>query len=139
MKSKLGHIRNYSRNEITFSEGPSYHIHSHVVYLCENQSVSTDEIEDDLHCLWEEACRRNGFIWSKRGVGVNVRVGENVGTYGLKKEHSLEDFENVKEILEKSKKRTKRKIKNNGSYSIGDLERKLFLNDNGISTNTFDV
>ena len=36
----------------------------------------------------------------------------------------------MKEILEKSKKRTKRKIKNRGSYSIGDLERILYLNKN---------
>ncbi len=139
LKSKLGHVKNYRRNEISFSEGPSYHIHSHVVYLCENHSVSTDEIENDLHELWNEACRKNGFGWSKKGVGVNVREGENVGIYGLKKEHSLEDFENVKKMLDELKKRTARKFLKKDSYSIGDLERNIFSIKNGIYSNIFDL
>ncbi len=135
LKNKLGHIRNYRRNEITFSEGPSYHIHCHVVYLCENHSVSTDEIENDLHDLWNEACRRNSFRWSKKGVGVNVREGENVGIYLLKKEHTLEDFEKVKEMLESSKKRNQLTFAFKESFSIGDLEKNIFYKENEIILN----
>ena len=115
----MGHFSNYRRNEVTFSEGPSYHIHCHIVYLCENHSVSTDEIENDLNDLWTEACRRNGFGWSKIGVGVNVEEGENVGIYGLKKEHSLEDFGNVKKMLEDTNKRNMLISKKNDSTLSG--------------------
>lgn len=139
LKNKLGHISNFRRNEVTFSEGPSYHIHCHIVYLCINQSIATDEIENDLHSLWNEACRRNGFGWSKKRVGVNVTDGENVGIYGLKKEHSLKDFENVKKMLEESNKRTKSKLKDKNSFSIGDLERNIFSIKNGIYSNIFDI
>ena len=54
LKSKLGHVRNYRRNEITSSEDPLYHIHCNNVYLCENHSVSGNEIEGDLNDLWNE-------------------------------------------------------------------------------------
>ena len=129
LKRKLGHFSNYRRNEVTFTEGPSYHIHCHVVYLCENHSVSTDEVENDLHDLWNEACRRNSFRWSKKGVGVNVREGENVGIYGLKKEHTLEDFKRVKKMLEESNKRINNHFLKNESLSVGDLERQIYFNN----------
>ena len=137
MKIKLEHVSNYRRNEIKFSDGPSYHIHSHVVYLCENDSVSSDEIENNLHDLWNEACNRNRFGWSKRGVGVNVMEGENGGIYGLKKELTFEGFENVKKILIESKKRTKRKFKEK-ILILKDLERNIFFLFNGLKLKFFD-
>jgi hypothetical protein len=107
------------------------------VYLCENDSVSSYEIENNLHDLWNEACNRNRFGWSKRGVGVNVMEGENGGIYGLKKELTFEGFENVKKILIESKKRTKRKFKEK-ILILKDLERNIFFLFNGLKLKFFD-
>ncbi len=68
-------------------------------------------------------CKRNGFRWSKIGVGVNVKEGENVGIYGMKKEHTLEDFERVKKLLNDSNKRLNKNFLKKDKYSIGDLKR----------------
>ena len=55
-----------------------------------------------------------------------VREGESVGIYLLKKEHTLEDFEKVKEMLENSKKRNQLTFAFKESFSIGDLEKIYF-------------
>ena len=65
----------------------------------------------------------------KIGVGVNVREGENVGIYGLKKEHTLEDFKRVKKMLEKSNKRINNHFLKNESLTVGHLERQIYFNN----------
>ena len=77
----------------------------------------SSELKQQIESLWDK-------FWSN-GMSDHMAALKHINYLVFMK--YLEDFENVKRMLDKSKKRTSRKLKDKGSYSIGDLERNIFF------------